>query len=717
MGDEWGARDCQVLGRIEGLPDWRVKRLFRAIYLGVFLGAISLVILSTLKFTQSLESFDKLRVFLRTNVVVGTLCAGATVGCLIAYLIRIFQVRRARAQWTARRIRVQILLFVELFSHSINTICYVAPNVHVLGDACRQGGWLVQWCSFSRIISWNNIFLVFTLRARTANLWLDKAGNPVGRQDATLMDAPWHSHWVSLLVWLSGTALALHELIFVYSFGYEHHLGRLKDANSDSPQGLDNCEFLAQEACRPPTSVVVNGVMQIIQLLSLHGLAVFYIYTGYRRLQSKPYNAFRWTNIALRFHYLESRVIGNFLIFTVSLLWFVRIRSCSSTILVWYGILPSQLGMTIMVVVNCILFMPYTPSRNVERRSAENHLAWTENQKSELMVADGGKRKGGLFCFETALLTWYWSLCSYHYDSNKGECFRKGYPALKLEDAKKMYGLQHHDYIRIKELDTNVLISWNHNTIVLAFRGTDSLTNLWADVQFWRSIHPPERGRWLLGTMPLVHNGFLESWTASGVNHVVLDRLRGIIESPKFDRGDLRVIVTGHSLGGAVAVLASYDIVKYCGVESDSISCYTFGAPRVGNHAFVKCYNSVVPDTWQIINDHDIVPRLAKFMIFFKHVGRKVIINSGGDMIICPLFMEVSLSTCFKWVTRSSMVAQHFMLSYRKSMAAIIKAQFKRGKEIAGGFEAMSSLLFGNYGEKSHLAWALDFDIDGLTPA
>jgi len=33
------------------------------------------------------------------------------------------------------------------------------------------------------------------------------------------------------------------------------------------------------------------------------------------------------------------------------------------------------------------------------------------------------------------------------------------------------------------------------------------------------------------------------------------------------------------------------------------VSCYTFGAPRTGNHAFAREYNAAVPDTWSIIND------------------------------------------------------------------------------------------------------------------
>lgn len=66
-----------------------------------------------------------------------------------------------------------------------------------------------------------------------------------------------------------------------------------------------------------------------------------------------------------------------------------------------------------------------------------------------------------------------------------------------------------------------------------------------------------------------------------------------------------QVYVTGHSLGGALANLAAYDIVKALewSEKMTKVICYTFGAPRTGNHAFAADYNRVVPDTWSLIND------------------------------------------------------------------------------------------------------------------
>ncbi len=67
----------------------------------------------------------------------------------------------------------------------------------------------------------------------------------------------------------------------------------------------------------------------------------------------------------------------------------------------------------------------------------------------------------------------------------------------------------------------------------------------------------------------------------------------------------MQVFVAGHSLGGALANLAAYDIVKGLKLvdRKTTVSCYTFGAPRVGNYAFAHEYTTNVPDTWSIIND------------------------------------------------------------------------------------------------------------------
>ena len=52
-------------------------------------------------------------------------------------------------------------------------------------------------------------------------------------------------------------------------------------------------------------------------------------------------------------------------------------------------------------------------------------------------------------------------------------------------------------------------------------------------------------------------------------------------------------------------MLAAYDIAQAAAKEGLDIrlACYTFGAPRVGNHNFAADHEQVVPDAWSIIND------------------------------------------------------------------------------------------------------------------
>lgn len=54
---------------------------------------------------------------------------------------------------------------------------------------------------------------------------------------------------------------------------------------------------------------------------------------------------------------------------------------------------------------------------------------------------------------------------------------------LELHTAMSMYGLTHSELISELKRDTRCLMGWNKNTVVLAFRGTASVTNALSDLQ------------------------------------------------------------------------------------------------------------------------------------------------------------------------------------------------------------------------------------------
>ena len=59
------------------------------------------------------------------------------------------------------------------------------------------------------------------------------------------------------------------------------------------------------------------------------------------------------------------------------------------------------------------------------------------------------------------------------------------------------------------------------------------------------------------------------------------------------DVRSMQVYCTGHSLGGAVASLAAFDIVRELQLPTEHVKVYTFGCPRLGNRAFVREYHEV----------------------------------------------------------------------------------------------------------------------------
>ena len=66
------------------------------------------------------------------------------------------------------------------------------------------------------------------------------------------------------------------------------------------------------------------------------------------------------------------------------------------------------------------------------------------------------------------------------------------------------------------------------------------------------------------------------------------------------------VHLSGHSLGGALATIAAHDIrtsLDAHAVQDVEVVCYTFAAPRTGNHAFARDVSRVIPDCWSVIND------------------------------------------------------------------------------------------------------------------
>ena len=76
--------------------------------------------------------------------------------------------------------------------------------------------------------------------------------------------------------------------------------------------------------------------------------------------------------------------------------------------------------------------------------------------------------------------------------------------------------------------------------------------------------------------------------------------MQDLVESGQV-KANARLLVTGHSLGGALAVLAAFDIKLAIG--SLRVEMYTYGTPYPGNRAFAREFNELLPEAWHVIHD------------------------------------------------------------------------------------------------------------------
>lgn len=84
-----------------------------------------------------------------------------------------------------------------------------------------------------------------------------------------------------------------------------------------------------------------------------------------------------------------------------------------------------------------------------------------------------------------------------------------------------------------------------------------------------------------------------------------------------------RGYLTGHSLGGALATLASSVV--------EANATYSFGAPRVGNKAFAQALSS--KHVYRIVYGRDIAPSYPHPLLGYCHGGERWQLGSDGALV------------------------------------------------------------------------------------
>jgi len=156
---------------------------------------------------------------------------------------------------------------------------------------------------------------------------------------------------------------------------------------------------------------------------------------------------------------------------------------------------------------------------------------------------------------------------------------------------------------------------------IIAFRGTEPI-----NLASWLTDAEVITTR-LKDTQGQVHGGFLANLEA------VWDGIASELQRARRDAHPVEAIyITGHSLGGAMAVLAA---AKLMGTEwaSKLRGVYTFGQPAVGDQAFADWGREKFGDIlFRHVYARDIVPRLPPASTgAFAHFGTEYHSRSAGS--------------------------------------------------------------------------------------
>ena len=190
-----------------------------------------------------------------------------------------------------------------------------------------------------------------------------------------------------------------------------------------------------------------------------------------------------------------------------------------------------------------------------------------------------------------------------------------------------------------KTEDTQAYLWCHENTLYLAFRGTEDMLDILADVD----VRPHQ-----ISSTITVHRGFYEQFSA--IADDLMSEINTIIKNTSISD----IWVTGHSLGGALATITALHLSQL--YPYIIVRCHTFGCPRVGNKEFDDTFNKHVNENWRVINIDDPVPMIP-LSFRFSHVAKNtlclgktkrnhVVFDKDIHWLLRPLLAFIHIDLC-----------------------------------------------------------------------
>jgi triacylglycerol lipase len=194
--------------------------------------------------------------------------------------------------------------------------------------------------------------------------------------------------------------------------------------------------------------------------------------------------------------------------------------------------------------------------------------------------------------------------------------------------------------------NTQAYVATDPKSIVVAFRGSESLATLdgfrdWLLTNARNFLVLPE-GRLgtdfaAAGVGARFHSGFMKALGD------IWDTLFPVVDEA-FNASERAVWVTGHSLGGAIALLCGWRFHQNF-VPVHQIC--TFGAPMIGNDAAAAAFEREFPGKiFRYVDAGDLVPKLPTVSLFtnsYQHCQQEIIVGDAardGEEVLEKLAAE-----------------------------------------------------------------------------
>ncbi|CAJ0749592.1 11405_t:CDS:2 [Entrophospora sp. SA101] len=145
-----------------------------------------------------------------------------------------------------------------------------------------------------------------------------------------------------------------------------------------------------------------------------------------------------------------------------------------------------------------------------------------------------------------------------------------------------------------------VAINDKEKAIVVAFRGTANVKSFLNDLEF---LQVPFFDK---SNNAKVHSG---------------TEITNLVKKLVAENPDYKVVTTGHSLGGSLAVFQTLDLIGVPGLNPSNLLTYTYGEPRTGDKNFAALVEKTGFSFFRVVNKADLVPHVPPQAFKYQHHG------------------------------------------------------------------------------------------------